>query len=103
MSELVTVARAARLLGVSKKRVYVFINQGRVDSLKFGPRITRITMDSISAFIASRLAHQKSELGLDMDIPKKPAAGQAPPSRHLKLGTSSGNPACSPRFSAGTK
>lgn len=63
--ELMTVARVARELAVSKKRVYQLINCGRLDSLKLSPRSTRVTRASVEAFVAQRLRQQRRDLGLD--------------------------------------
>ncbi len=66
MSELWTVHRVARFLDVSRKRVYQFIASGKLVSLKLGPRTTRITRESVEAFLNDRLQRQKEELGLDL-------------------------------------
>jgi len=70
MSELWTVARVARHLDVSKKRVYQLIQAGRVESLKLSPRTTRVTRESVERYLAELLKRQYEELGLDI----KPAA-----------------------------
>lgn len=66
MPELWTVARVARYLDVSKKRVYQLIAAGRVESLRLSPRATRVTRESVEAYLASLLERQRSELGLDI-------------------------------------
>ncbi|GIX43715.1 MAG: hypothetical protein KatS3mg130_0123 [Candidatus Sumerlaea sp.] len=65
MSELWTVARVAKFLDVSKKRVYQLIQQGRLDSLKLSPRTTRVTRESVERLVAEGKARQREELGLD--------------------------------------
>lgn len=65
MSELWSVARVAKFLDVSKKRVYQLIQQGRLESLKLSPRNTRVTRESVERFIAEAKRRQRDELGLD--------------------------------------
>lgn len=66
MPELMTVHRVAKLLDVSKKRVYQLIGAGRIESLKLGPRTTRVTRASVEAYLQNALAAQRMELGLDI-------------------------------------
>jgi len=66
MPELMTVHRVAKLLDVSKKRIYQLICAGRVESLKLGPRTTRVTRSSVEAYLQSALEAQRRELGLDI-------------------------------------
>jgi excisionase family DNA binding protein len=66
MSELWTVARVARHLDVSKKRVYQLIAAGRLESLRLSARGTRVTRESVEAYLASLLERQRRELGLDI-------------------------------------
>jgi hypothetical protein len=68
MSELWTVARVARHLDVSKKRVYQLIHLGCVDSLRLSPRAIRITRVSVERYLERQLAHQRAELGLDVAV-----------------------------------
>jgi excisionase family DNA binding protein len=71
-----TVHKVAKLLDVSQKRVYQLICAGRVESLKLGPRTTRITRDSVDAYRRKALEAQRRELGLDI-------APQSPPRRRV--------------------
>ncbi len=71
MSELWSVARVAKFLDVSKKRVYQLIQQGRLESLKLSPRNTRITRESVERFIAEAKRRQHDELGLDYLPPRR--------------------------------
>ena len=66
MSELWTVARVARHLDVSKKRVYQLIQAGRIESLKLSPRTTRVTRESVERYLENLLKRQHEELGLDI-------------------------------------
>jgi excisionase family DNA binding protein len=65
MSELWSVARAAKFLDVSKKRVYQLIHQGRLESLKLSPRTTRVTRESVERLVVEAKKRQRDELGLD--------------------------------------
>ncbi|MBX7244628.1 MAG: helix-turn-helix domain-containing protein [Candidatus Sumerlaeaceae bacterium] len=66
MAELWTVQRTARQLMVTPKRIYQYIRMGRLDSVKLGPRATRVTRESVDRFLAELVARQKRELGLDI-------------------------------------
>ncbi len=63
--ELLRVPSVAQWLGVSKKRVYTLIQEGKLDAIRLGPRQTRIPKASVEALL-ERLArlHQET-LGLD--------------------------------------
>ena len=74
--ELLRVEGTARLLGVSRKRVYQLIEQGRLESLRLGPRTTRVTRASIERFIANSIAAQQREQGQDI-----PPGGRRQPTR----------------------
>ena len=76
ISELWTVARTAKHLDVSKKRVYQMIAIGKIDALKLSARNTRVTRDSVDRFLNAQLEHKKQELGLDMG-PLPPRRGCA--------------------------
>jgi excisionase family DNA binding protein len=65
MSELWSVARAAKFLDVSKKRIYQLIQQGRLESLKLSPRTTRVTRESVERLVEESKRRQRDELGLD--------------------------------------
>ena len=65
MSELWSVARVAKYLDVSKKRVYQLIQMGRLESLKLSPRNTRITRESVERLVEEGKRRQRDELGLD--------------------------------------
>ena len=62
--ELLHVASVAKWLGVSKKRVYAMIQEGKLDAIRLGPRQTRIPQASVESLL-DRLAklHQET-LGL---------------------------------------
>jgi excisionase family DNA binding protein len=75
MSELWTIARVAKFLDVSKKRVYQLIQQGRLESLKLSPRTTRVTRVSVERLIEEGKARQREELGLDWIVAPKRRRG----------------------------
>jgi excisionase family DNA binding protein len=47
-----SVRRVATYFDVTPKRIYQFIEQGRLESLRLGPRQIRIPRRSIDAFLA---------------------------------------------------
>ncbi len=71
MSELWSVARTAKFLDVSKKRVYQLIQAGRLESLKLSPRTTRVTRESVERLVEEAKRRQRDELGLDFRPPSR--------------------------------
>ena len=61
---LMRVARVARILDVSKKRVYHLIMQGKLESVKLGPRQTRVTRESLERYIFGLVHDSRYERGL---------------------------------------
>jgi excisionase family DNA binding protein len=51
MINLLTVRQVASILGISTKRIYALIREGRLQVVKLGPRQTRILKDSLETFI----------------------------------------------------
>lgn len=49
--QMLRVPRVAKILDVSKKRVYQLIQEGRLDVVRLGPRQTRVLKDSFEAYI----------------------------------------------------
>ncbi|MCX7765725.1 MAG: helix-turn-helix domain-containing protein [Candidatus Sumerlaeia bacterium] len=66
-SELMRVDRVARILDVTKKRVYNLIAEGKLEAVKLGPRQTRITRESLESYINRLLAHSRYERGIVED------------------------------------
>jgi excisionase family DNA binding protein len=62
--DLLTVRQAARLLGVSTKRVYQYVEQGRLESLRLGPRQMRIPRPSLEQLVRQAVMIQRQRLGL---------------------------------------
>jgi len=60
--ELLRVASVAQWLGVSKKRVYAMIQEGKLDAIRLGPRQTRIPRANVESLL-ERLArlHQETK------------------------------------------
>ena len=65
MPDLWRVYRVAKLLDVSKKRVYQMVHEGKIDAVRLGPRSMRITRASIDKFINEGAKKNREELGLD--------------------------------------
>ncbi|HNY27682.1 MAG TPA: helix-turn-helix domain-containing protein [Candidatus Sumerlaeota bacterium] len=76
LAELWRVYRVAKLLDVSRKRIYQMVQEGKLDAVRLGPRSMRITRDSIDRFVADGSHRNHVELGLDI----KP---KAPPRRRI--------------------
>lgn len=51
--ELLHVRRVAQLLDVTRKRVYALIQEGRLEAVRLGPHQTRVTRDSLDAYVAA--------------------------------------------------
>jgi excisionase family DNA binding protein len=66
MTELMTVPRAAKLLAITKKRVYQLIASGRLEALRTSPRGIRVTCSSVEDFIRKQVERERRELGLDI-------------------------------------
>ena len=66
MAELWRVYRVAKLLDVSKKRIYQMVQEGKIEAVRLGPRSMRITRESIERFITEGRRRNLEELGLDL-------------------------------------
>jgi len=62
--ELWRVYRVAKLLDISKKRVYQMVQEGKLDAVRLGPRSMRITRSSIDQFVEKGARLNREELGL---------------------------------------
>ena len=56
------VARVARLLDVSKKRVYQLVRARRLEAIRLGPRQMRILKRSIDAYVVGLLEKEKERI-----------------------------------------
>jgi len=63
-SELWRVYRVAKLLDVSKKRIYQMVQEGKLDAVRLGPRSMRITRMSIDQFIETGSRLNREQMGL---------------------------------------
>lgn len=66
-SELIRVARVARILDVTKKRVYHLITEGKLEAVKLGPRQTRVTRASLEKYITRLIQHSRYLRGIIED------------------------------------
>ena len=64
LPELTRVYRVAKLLDVSKKRIYQMVHEGKLDAVRLGPRSMRVTRSSIERFIEEGRRSNREELGL---------------------------------------
>jgi excisionase family DNA binding protein len=62
MEALLSVATVARLLGVSRKRVYQMVWEGKLESLRISPRRIRITNGSLKEFLDAAIRRQKDRV-----------------------------------------
>jgi excisionase family DNA binding protein len=65
MPELWRVYRVAKVLDVSKKRIYQMVHEGKLDAVRLGPRSMRVTRESIDRFISEGRTKNREDLGLD--------------------------------------
>jgi excisionase family DNA binding protein len=49
---LLTVERTADILEVGRSKVYALLKEGKLKSVNLGPRIRRVTRDSVEALVA---------------------------------------------------
>ncbi len=63
--ELWRVYRVAKLLDVSKKRIYQMVQEGKLDAVRLGPRSMRITRESINRFVEQGRKKNRDELGIE--------------------------------------
>ena len=63
MLECWRVPRVAKLLDVSKKRVYQLVQEGRLEAIRLGPRQMRILKGSVERYIG-RLMREEAERDL---------------------------------------
>ena len=59
--DLMRVPRVAQVLDVTKKRVYKLIRDGRLEVIKIGPRGTRVTRESLDAYIRRLIQNSRFE------------------------------------------
>ena len=64
--ELWRVYRVAKLLDVSKKRIYQMVQEGKLDAVRLGPRSMRITRESIDHFVETGRKKNRDDLGIDL-------------------------------------
>ena len=51
MTDLLHIRRVAKILDVSRKRVYAMIQEGKLEAIKLGPRLTRVPRSSLEDFL----------------------------------------------------
>jgi excisionase family DNA binding protein len=72
MEQLLRVPRVAKLLDVSKKRIYNLIQEGKLEAVNLGIRQTRITRESLEVYVERLRKRRRVELGLEEDDPNDP-------------------------------
>jgi len=72
MEQLLRVPRVAKLLDVSKKRIYNLIQEGKLEAINLGIRQTRITRESLETYVERLRKRRRVELGLEEDDPNEP-------------------------------
>lgn len=63
-----TVHVAARRLGISRRRVYTLIYEGRIAAINFGERLWRINERELLRYMAACKQRCREELGLDLGL-----------------------------------
>lgn len=66
---MLRVPRVAKLLDVSRKRVYQLIQEGRLEAVRLGPRQTRILRDSLDAYIEELRRRERIARGDEIPDP----------------------------------
>lgn len=62
-SELIRVYRVAKMLDVTKKRVYQMVHEGKIVAVRLGPKSMRIKRDSLEKFIrAAEIKREQNEI-----------------------------------------
>jgi len=72
MEQLLRVPRVAKLLDVSKKRIYNLIQEGKLEAVNLGIRQTRITRESLEVYVERLRKRRRVELGFEEDDPNDP-------------------------------
>jgi len=72
MEQLFRVPTVAKLLDVSKKRIYNLIQEGKLEAINLGIRQTRVTRESLEAYVQRLRKRRRVELGLEEDDPNAP-------------------------------
>ena len=72
MEQLLRVPSVAKLLDVSKKRIYNLIQEGKLEAVNLGIRQTRITRESLQSYIERLRKRRRVERGLEEDDPNNP-------------------------------
>jgi excisionase family DNA binding protein len=74
--DLIKASEAARLLGVSTHAVRIWLRQGRIPAVQYGPRgIYRVRRGDVLAFMeASRIARDGGRAGADRGAEPEPDA-----------------------------
>jgi excisionase family DNA binding protein len=63
-TKLLTVRAASLLLGVSPKRVYQYLEEGRLSACRLGPRQIRIPRTCLEDFVRAALSAERRRLGI---------------------------------------
>ncbi len=66
--QLWRVRRVAKLLDVSKKRVYQMVREGKLKAISLGPRSMRVTKESVDLWMANNVKYPEFEQEPDPDI-----------------------------------
>lgn len=64
-TQLLRTDRVAKILDVSRRRVYTLIDEGKLEALRIGQRQLRVTRQGLEDFITKRKKARRVELGLE--------------------------------------
>ncbi|MCX8038438.1 MAG: helix-turn-helix domain-containing protein [Candidatus Sumerlaeia bacterium] len=79
MEQLLRIPRVAKILDVSKKRIYNLIAEGKLEAVNLGIRQTRVTWASLESYVERLRKRRRVELGLEEDDPHEPFFPDAAP------------------------
>jgi len=65
MEQLIRINRVAKLLDVTKKRIYNLVQEGKLEAVNLGVRQMRITRESLERYIERLRKWRRIERGLE--------------------------------------
>ena len=87
--QMMRVLSVARMLDISRKRVYQLIQEGQVEAIRIGPRQMRILRESLENYIERLRRKERVARGEEADdggplAPGAPASGARRPSHRVR-------------------
>ncbi len=85
MDPLLRIPRVAKMLDVTKKRIYNLIAEGKLEAVNLGVRQTRVTSASLERYVERLRKRRRVELGLEEDDPNEPFFPDAAPGNSRQI------------------